>query len=103
MAPSGCGASAEGTRNRREHHRQEPEVVLTVSSFCTWVVKRGLLPANPVDKLDEMGEPEYLSHLQVEQLEAISRLVKEPLRWKFERHTIQLDVDVPPYAVAAIL
>ena len=50
-----------------------------------------------------MGEPEYLSHLQVEQLEATSRLVKEPLRWKFESQTIQLDVDVPPYAVAAIL
>jgi hypothetical protein len=50
-----------------------------------------------------MGEPEYLSHLQVEQLEATSRLVKEPLRWKFESQTIQLDVDVPPYAVAVIL
>ena len=49
-----------------------------------------------------MGEPEYLSHLQVEQLEATSGLVKEPLSWKFENQTIQLDVAVPPYAVAAI-
>ena len=58
--------------------------------------------ANPRRLWHEMGEPQYLSHLQVEQLEATSRLVKEPLRWKFERQTIQLDVDVPPYAVAAI-
>jgi hypothetical protein len=49
-----------------------------------------------------MGEPEDLSHLHVEPLEATSRLVKEPISWKFENQTIQLDVDLPPYAVAAI-
>jgi xylan 1,4-beta-xylosidase len=58
--------------------------------------------ANPRRLWHEMGEPEYLSPLQVEQLEAASRLVKEPLSWKFDDLTIQLDVDVPPYAVAAI-
>ena len=58
--------------------------------------------ANPRRLWHEMGEPEYLSPLQVEQLEATSRLVQEPYSWKFENQTIQLDVDVPPYAVAAI-
>jgi xylan 1,4-beta-xylosidase len=58
--------------------------------------------ANPRRLWHELGEPEYLSHLQVEQLEVTSRLVKEPLSWKFENQTIQLDVDLPPYAVAAI-
>jgi xylan 1,4-beta-xylosidase len=58
--------------------------------------------ANPRRLWHEMGEPEYLSHIQVEQLEASSFLVKEPLNWKFENQTIQLDVDLPSYAVAAI-
>jgi xylan 1,4-beta-xylosidase len=58
--------------------------------------------ANPRRLWHEMGEPEYLSPFQVGQLEAASRLVKEPLSWKFDDQTIQLDVDVPPYAVAAL-
>jgi len=58
--------------------------------------------ANPRRLWHEMGEPEFLSHIQVEQLEASSFLVKEPLNWKFENQTIQLDVDLPSYAVAAI-
>jgi hypothetical protein len=49
-----------------------------------------------------MSAPEYLSPLQVEQLEAASRLVKEPLGWKYEAGTIQLDVDLPPHAVASV-
>jgi xylan 1,4-beta-xylosidase len=49
-----------------------------------------------------MSAPEYLSPLQVEQLEAASRLVKEPLGWKYEAGTLQFDVDLPPHAVAAI-
>ena len=48
------------------------------------------------------GKAGYLSPLQVEQLEATSRLLKEPLNWKFEDQTIQLDVDVPPYSVTAV-
>jgi hypothetical protein len=39
---------------------------------------------------------------QVEQLEAASRLVKEPLGWKYEDHIDQLEIDLPPHAVAAI-
>ena len=58
--------------------------------------------ANPRVRWQEMGEPEYLAPLQVEQLEAASRLVKEPLGWKYEDHIVQLEIDLPPHAVAAI-
>jgi xylan 1,4-beta-xylosidase len=49
-----------------------------------------------------MGEPEYPSRTQVEQLEAASRLVKEPLGFSYENRTVRFDVDLPPHAVAAI-
>jgi xylan 1,4-beta-xylosidase len=58
--------------------------------------------ANPRRLWHEMGEPEYLSPLQVEQLEAASHLLKEPLSWRFENQVTKLDVDLPPYSVAAI-
>jgi len=60
------------------------------------------LPHRDRDALDRLVSRD-LQRIPLEQLEATSRLVKEPLRWKFDGHTIQLDVDVPPYAVAAIL
>jgi xylan 1,4-beta-xylosidase len=50
----------------------------------------------------EMGEPEYLSTKEVEQLQAASRSEKEPLGWKAEGSTIYLDIDLPPHAVVAI-
>jgi len=49
-----------------------------------------------------MGEPEYPSHSQVEQLEPASRLVKEPLGFSYAERTVRFDVDLPPRAVAAI-
>jgi hypothetical protein len=51
-----------------------------------------------------MGEPEHLSHLNVERLQAASSLVTEPFTWHYEaeRMTINLDIDVPPHGVAAI-
>jgi len=49
-----------------------------------------------------MGEPEYPSRSQVEQLEAASRLVKEPLGFTYENRTIRFGVDLPPHAVAAV-
>jgi xylan 1,4-beta-xylosidase len=58
--------------------------------------------ANPQLLWQSMGKPEYLSPSQVEQLEAASRLVKEPITWKYEEGVVQLDVDLPPYAVASI-
>ncbi len=58
--------------------------------------------ANPARVWREMGAPEYLSTLQLEQLQAVSRMVPEPLAWKYENGVVQLELDLPPHAVAAI-
>ena len=58
--------------------------------------------ANACRRWREMGEPEYPSRAQVEQLEAASRLVKEPLGFSYENRTVRFDIDLPPDAVAAV-
>jgi xylan 1,4-beta-xylosidase len=58
--------------------------------------------ANPRLLWSEMGEPKYLSAVQAEQLQANSRLTKEPIALEVEDRTIHIDVDLPPHAVAAI-
>ncbi|HEY7153151.1 MAG TPA: glycosyl hydrolase [Gemmataceae bacterium] len=49
-----------------------------------------------------MGEPEYLDHAQVEELEAASRLIAEPYRWQHERRTTRCEIELPPHSVAAL-
>jgi hypothetical protein len=49
-----------------------------------------------------MGEPNYLSAVQVEQLKCISCLVKQPQPWKYEQPNIESSLALPPHAVAAI-
>jgi hypothetical protein len=49
-----------------------------------------------------MGEPEYLSALQVEQIETTSALRKEALPWTQESGNIDFGVALPPQSVAAI-
>jgi xylan 1,4-beta-xylosidase len=58
--------------------------------------------ANPRQVWIEMGEPEYLSSWQVEQLQAASRLVKEPLTWWREEGAVHLNIDLPSHSVAMI-
>jgi xylan 1,4-beta-xylosidase len=58
--------------------------------------------ANPRRQWREMGEPEYLSRAQVEELEAASRLVKEPFDVIHADGTVRFDVDLPPHAIAAV-
>jgi xylan 1,4-beta-xylosidase len=58
--------------------------------------------ANPHRAWVEMGEPEYPRALEVEQLKAVSRVVKEPVGWKQEGRTIHFDLDLRPHSVAAI-
>ena len=58
--------------------------------------------ANPRRRWRELGEPEYPSRAQVEQLDAASRLVKEPLGFSYADRTVRFDVDLPPHAVAAV-
>jgi hypothetical protein len=49
-----------------------------------------------------MGEPEYLSALQVQQLETASILRKESQPWTHEKGNINLTVALPPQSVAAV-
>jgi len=58
--------------------------------------------ANPQKVWHEMGEPEYLGALDVERLEAASRLSPEPHVWKYKDRTLHLDITLPPQSVAAI-
>ena len=58
--------------------------------------------ANAKRLWQEMGEPTYLTAKEVEQLQAASRLVKEPQSWKYEEREIHLDIELPPQAVAAV-
>jgi len=58
--------------------------------------------ANPRRLWQEMGEPEYPSRAQVAQLEAASRLVKEPLSVAYAERAIRFDVELPPHSVAAV-
>ncbi len=58
--------------------------------------------ANAKRAWHDMGAPEYLSKSQVERLQTASRLVKEPQICKYRERTLQLDVELPPHAVAAV-
>lgn len=50
----------------------------------------------------DMGEPEYLSTTQVEQLLGASELQSEPLDWHYESEAVHAELDLPPHAVAAV-
>ena len=52
--------------------------------------------------LDGQGAPEDLSAAQVEQLDRASRLVAEPVEWRYAEGVIRFDVELPPHAVAAV-
>lgn len=58
--------------------------------------------ANPRRAWLERGEPDYLSRSDVDQLEAASRLVKEPLAATMVDGQLHVEMDLPPHAVAAI-
>jgi len=58
--------------------------------------------ANPRRVWHEMGEPEHLSRMDVEQLENASCMVREPLAWKYEDRSVHLALSLPPHGVAAI-
>lgn len=58
--------------------------------------------ANPKKLWQEMGQPEYLSAKDVEQLHAASRMIKESQSWVYDQRALHLDLELPPNAVAAI-
>jgi len=58
--------------------------------------------ANAQRVWQEMGEPKYLSRVEVEQLQAASCIVKEPMTYEYQERAIGLTLDLPPHGVAAI-
>lgn len=58
--------------------------------------------ANPLAQWREMGAPDYLSALQVEQLQTASRVAREPHAWTYEDRVAQIEIELPAHAVAAI-
>lgn len=69
---------------------------------CAYVERIDEVHANPKRLWRELGEPEYLSAQQVEQLQEASRVRREPYPWRYQDRVIHLDVALPPHAVAAI-
>jgi xylan 1,4-beta-xylosidase len=67
-----------------------------------WIERIDENHANPRRLWQTMGEPEYLSALQVEQLQAASTLLKEPQAWTRRREKVDLAVTLLPQSVAAI-
>ncbi len=55
--------------------------------------------ANPRQTWAEMGKPTYLSHHDVSQLEAVSRLVKQPVAWRYDGKSIGFDLISRPMAL----
>ena len=58
--------------------------------------------AHPKKVWQKMGEPEYLSAVDVEHLQAVSGLAPEPHPYKYENQSVHLEIQLPSYAVAAI-
>lgn len=58
--------------------------------------------ANPKLFWQEMGQPEYLTKRDIEQLQQASLLLKERQPWSYEHGTMVLNITLPPHAVAAV-
>ena len=67
-----------------------------------WIERIDEDHANPLRLWQSMGEPEYLSALQVEQLAAASALQKAPQPWTDENGIMGLAVDLPPQSAAVV-
>lgn len=50
----------------------------------------------------EMGMPKYLTADDVEQLQTAAQTVKEPQPWKYDGRKIELELALPPHAIAAV-
>ena len=58
--------------------------------------------SNPRALWQAMGEPEYLSLVEVEQLQAASCMRKQAHPFQYEKRTIHVEIDLPPQSVAAL-
>jgi xylan 1,4-beta-xylosidase len=89
----------------RQHPTQAELVNLKLSGApaprTAWIERIDQVHANPPLLWETMGEPEYLSPLQVEQLEMASTLRKGPHPCTHDQGNIDLAVALPPQSVAA--
>jgi xylan 1,4-beta-xylosidase len=69
---------------------------------AAWIERIDEDHANPRQLWRIMGEPEYLSPLQVEQLKTASTLRKEAQPWTHDQGNMDLTVALPPQSVAAV-
>ena len=69
---------------------------------CGYVERIDHTHANAPELWRKMGGPEYLSASDVEHLKEASRVRKEPYPWRFNDQVVDLDIALPPHAVAAI-
>jgi len=58
--------------------------------------------ANPKRLWNEIGQPEYLSHKDVERLQDATLLVNEKQSIEYENGSVVLKTNLPPHAVAAL-
>jgi xylan 1,4-beta-xylosidase len=58
--------------------------------------------ANPKQAWLDMGQPEYLSASEADELKSVSQLVTEPLGWNYDQGTLQIELSLPPQSVAAV-
>ena len=88
------------------HSIQTELVSLRLSGTQTprtaWIERIDEEHANPRRLWQNMGEPEYLSAMQVQQLETASILRPESQHWTYEGGNVDLTVVLPPQSVAAI-
>ena len=88
------------------HHVQTELVNLRLSGASTphaaFIERIDEEHCNPRKLWHAMGEPEYLSSLQVSQLEDASVLTKDAQPLRCDRGDIELQVDLPPQSVASI-
>src|SRR4029079_3084218 len=74
----------------------------TPAPRTAWIERIDDDHANPRQLWEAMGEPEYLSALQVRELQAASALQKESQPWSYAQGNTALAVAVPPQSVAAL-
>lgn len=58
--------------------------------------------ANATQVWRDLGEPEYPAPAQIEQLQAASRLVPEPMTFTYVDGRLRIELDLAPHAVAAV-
>lgn len=85
-----------------ETERIEVQLDNSPNPIEAYVQRIDAVHANPKAIWQEMGQPEYLTEKNVEQLQAASLLVKEPQAWSYNDGLVFLTTDLPPHAVASI-